>query len=46
MGNRKNYSKISTEGAKAKQAEEIKTLYEQALKAMRSYGGQDDPDEY
>lgn len=24
MGNRKNYSKISTEGAKAKQAEEIK----------------------
>ena len=27
-------------------AEEIKALYEQALKAMRSYGGKDDPDEY
>jgi len=27
-------------------AEEIKVLYEQALKAMRNYGGQGDPDEY
>lgn len=27
-------------------AEEIKVLYEQALKAMRSYAGEDDPDEY
>lgn len=27
-------------------AEEIKTLYEQALKAMRNYGGQGEPDEY
>ena len=27
-------------------AEEIKVLYEEALKAMRRYGGQDDPDEY
>ena len=27
-------------------AEEIKVLYEKALKAMRNYGGQGDPDEY
>ena len=27
-------------------AEEIKVLYEEALKAMRNYGGQGDPDEY
>ena len=27
-------------------AEEIKVLYEQALKAMRSYAGEGDPDEY
>ena len=27
-------------------AEEIKVLYEQALKAMRNYGGQGDEDEY
>lgn len=27
-------------------AEEIKVLYENALKAMRNYGGQGDPDEY
>lgn len=27
-------------------AEEVKMLYEQALKAMRNYGGQGDPDEY
>ena len=27
-------------------AEEIKVLYEQALKAMRRYGGHDDSDEY
>ena len=27
-------------------AEEIKALYEQALKAMRNYAGQGDPDEY
>lgn len=27
-------------------AEEIKSLYEQALKAMRNYGGQGEPDEY
>lgn len=27
-------------------AEEIKVLYEQALKAMRNYAGQGDPDEY
>ena len=27
-------------------AEEIKTLYEEALKAMRNYGGRGDPDEY
>ena len=27
-------------------AEEIKVLYEEALKAMRRYGGQGDPDEY
>ncbi len=27
-------------------AAEIKTLYEEALKAMRNYGGQGDPDEY
>lgn len=27
-------------------AEEVKALYEQALKAMRNYGGQGDPDEY
>ena len=27
-------------------AEEVKVLYEQALKAMRNYGGQGDPDEY
>lgn len=27
-------------------AEEIKTLYEDALKAMRNYAGQGDPDEY
>lgn len=27
-------------------AEEIKVLYEQALKAMREYNGQGDPDEY
>lgn len=27
-------------------AEEIKILYEQALKAMRNYGGQGDPDDY
>lgn len=27
-------------------AEEIKVLYESALKAMRNYGGQGDPDEY
>jgi hypothetical protein len=27
-------------------AEEIKILYEEALKAMRNYGGQGDPDEY
>ena len=26
-------------------SEEIKVLYEEALKAMRSYGGQGDPDE-
>ena len=26
--------------------EEIKVLYEQALKAMRTYGGQGEPDEY
>lgn len=26
--------------------EEIKVLYEKALKAMRSYAGEDDPDEY
>ncbi len=26
--------------------EEIKVLYEQALKAMRSYAGEGDPDEY
>lgn len=27
-------------------ASEIKVLYEEALKAMRNYGGQGDPDEY
>lgn len=27
-------------------AEEVKVLYEEALKAMRNYGGQGDPDEY
>lgn len=27
-------------------AEEIKVLYEEALKAMRRYGGHDDPEEY
>lgn len=27
-------------------AEEIKVLYENALRAMRNYGGQGDPDEY
>lgn len=27
-------------------AEEIKELYEEALKAMRNYAGQGDPDEY
>jgi len=27
-------------------AEEVKLLYEQALKAMRNYGGQGEPDEY
>lgn len=27
-------------------AEEVKVLYEAALKAMRNYGGQGDPDEY
>lgn len=27
-------------------ADEIKVLYEKALKAMRNYGGQGDPDEY
>lgn len=27
-------------------AEEVKVLYENALKAMRNYGGQGDPDEY
>jgi hypothetical protein len=27
-------------------AEEIKVLYEKALKAMRNYGGQGEPDEY
>ena len=27
-------------------AEEFKVLYEQALKAMRNYGGQGEPDEY
>jgi len=27
-------------------AEEIKTLYEDALKAMRNYSGQGEPDEY
>ena len=27
-------------------AEEVKVLYEQALKAMRNYSGQGDPDEY
>lgn len=27
-------------------AEEIKVLYEEALKAMRRYGGHGDPDEY
>jgi hypothetical protein len=27
-------------------AEEIKTLYSEALKAMRNYSGQGDPDEY
>lgn len=27
-------------------AEEIKVLYEDALKAMRNYGGHGDPDEY
>lgn len=27
-------------------AEEIKVLYEQALSAMRNYGGRGDPDEY
>ena len=27
-------------------AEEIKSLYENALKAMRNYAGQGDPDEY
>lgn len=27
-------------------AEEIKVLYEEALKAMRNYGGRGDPDEY
>jgi hypothetical protein len=35
--------------AKTKQinnAEESKILYEQALKAMRNYAGQGDPDEY
>lgn len=35
--------------AKTKQinnAEESKVLYEQALKAMRNYAGQGDPDEY
>lgn len=35
--------------AKAKSiesAEEVKVLYENALKAMRNYGGYGDPDEY
>lgn len=27
-------------------AEEVKVLYEEALKAMRNYGGYGDPDEY
>jgi hypothetical protein len=27
-------------------AEEIKELYQEALKAMRNYAGQGDPDEY
>lgn len=27
-------------------AEEVKVLYEEALKAMRNYSGQGDPDEY
>jgi hypothetical protein len=27
-------------------AEEVKVLYEQALKAMRNYAGQGEPDEY
>jgi hypothetical protein len=40
---------IKTLRAKTKaleSAEEVKTLYEEALKAMRNYSGQGDPDEY